>query len=75
MRDTKGPFSAEVRIRGDEKFYGNALRFPTLEAARTYADDLFCRWTAVETWRVVKDVLAGWGTVKVVVATKEGRVV
>lgn len=70
---TVGPFVAEVQTRGDEKFYGNALRFPTLEAAREYAVDLFCRWTAVETWRIVQDVPAGWGTVKVVVATKEGE--
>jgi hypothetical protein len=67
---TGGPFAAEVQTGGDSNFYGNALRFPTLEAASLYVQDLFCRWTSVRSWRVVQYVPAGWGTVKVVVQVK-----
>lgn len=74
MKSTEGPFAAEVATGSDPEFYGNALRFPTAEAAKTYADDLFCRWTAVKTWRVVEYVHAGWATVKIVVVTREGAV-
>jgi len=70
MNSTEGRFAAEVATGSDEQFYGNALRFPTLEAASWYVQDLFCRWTAVRTWRVVEYVAAGWGTVKVVVQVK-----
>jgi hypothetical protein len=69
--DTVGPFKVEVIADSSGEFCGNALRFPTLEAAKTYAVDLFCRWTAVKTWRVVEAVQAGWGTFQVVVLTKE----
>ena len=70
MNSTEGRFAAEVATGSDPVFYGNALRFPTLEAASEYVQDLFCRWTSVRSWRVVERVPAGWGTVKVVVQVK-----
>jgi len=71
MHSTTGPFAAEVATGTDPAFYGNALRFPTLAAAAAYAEDLFCRWTAVRTWRVVEFIPSGWGlSNKVVVKVK-----
>lgn len=70
MHSTEGPFAAEVATGSDPVFYGNALRFPTLEAASIYVQDLFCRWTSVRSWRVVQYIHAGWATVKVVVQVK-----
>lgn len=68
---TVGPFAAEVVADSSGEFCGNALRFPTKEAAVAYVQDLFCRWTAVKTWRVVEYVHAGWATIKTVVQVKE----
>lgn len=54
MSTTEGPFAAEVVADSSGEFVGNALRFPTVEAAEAYAVDLHCRWTLVRTWRIVK---------------------
>jgi hypothetical protein len=70
MHSTEGPFAAEVIADSSGEFCGNALRFPTVEAAKAYAVDLYCRWTAVKTWRVVEYVHAGWATIKIAVAVK-----
>ena len=70
MHETKGPFAAEVIADSSGEFCGNALRFPTAEAAKAYAQDLYCRWTAVKKWRVVEYVYAGWATIKVAVAVQ-----
>lgn len=71
MHSTTGPFAAEVATGSDPEFYGNALRFQTAEAAKEYVQDLFCRWTAVRTWRVVKYVLNGWHQDKAVIEVKQ----
>lgn len=50
------PFRVEVNTYGDvseEVFSGNAMTYDTVEAAVDAAKDLFTRWTAVRTWRVV----------------------
>lgn len=59
-------YAAEVIADSSEEFCGNALRFDTKPEAETYAKDLFSRWTAVRSWRIVQYVPAGWATVKVV---------
>jgi hypothetical protein len=35
------------------KFCGNSLRFGSPDEAKTYAKDLYSRWTAVREYRVV----------------------
>lgn len=46
-------FAAEVIADDSGKFCGNGLRFATPDEAKTYAKDLYSRWTAVRQWRVV----------------------
>jgi hypothetical protein len=55
---TVGPLAVEVVADSTGKYCGNALRFDTLAEAKAYGTDLFMRWTAVRSWRVVK-VAAG----------------
>lgn len=64
MSTEKGPFAVEVIADSSEQWCGNGLRFPTQGAAEAYAKDLWSRWTAVRSWRVVEYVVAGWATVK-----------
>lgn len=47
-------FAVEVIADSSGAWAGNALRFPTREAAEAYAKDLYARWTAVKEWRVVE---------------------
>ncbi len=58
-------YAVEVIADSSEKWCGNALTFPTFEAAEAYAKDLWSRWTAVRSWRVVQFAAAGWGFVRV----------
>lgn len=51
---TMNSFAAEVIADSSGKFCGNALRFPTREAAEAYARDLSSRWMMVREWRVVE---------------------
>lgn len=46
-------FKAEVIADRSGVWAGNALRFATETEAREYAEDLFMRWTAVTSTRVV----------------------
>ena len=48
-------FRVRVRTQGEEKFVENALRFETVEDAKTYGKDLSERWTIVEEWDVRDD--------------------
>jgi hypothetical protein len=45
--------AAEVVADGSGKFFGNALRFATVQEAEAYARDLMGRWMLVTEWRVV----------------------
>ncbi len=50
-------FRMEVRIGGNTfgkgaEWNSNALVFATKEEATEYGEDLFCRWTAVNNWRI-----------------------
>ena len=49
-------FKMEVNTYGDAPgvYTGNAIVHDTAEAATAAAKDLFGRWTAVKTWRVVE---------------------
>ena len=47
-------FKVEVIADSSGHWAGNGLRFATDEEAKTYARDLFSRWTLVREWRVVK---------------------
>lgn len=46
-------FAGEVMAHGDE-WTGNAVRLATREEADAYVRDLYCRWTAVRSYRVVE---------------------
>lgn len=43
----------EVRVHGDPKYYGNAVRLETVQEAALYAHDLFMRWTQADAVRHV----------------------
>lgn len=60
MSTEKGHFSVEVIADSSGEWCGNALTFPTCAAAEAYAKDLWSRWTAVRSWRVVEQVASGW---------------
>ena len=47
------PFRVEVIADSSGTWCGNALQFETSERAQVWAEDLYARWTAVRTWRVV----------------------
>ena len=47
-------YKVEVRVRGEQSFNGNGLRFATVEDGERYGSDLYGRWTAVEEYRVVE---------------------
>ena len=47
-------YKAEVIADGSGKWAGNALRFATEDEAKTYATDLYRRWTLVLDTRVVE---------------------
>jgi hypothetical protein len=57
---TSEPFRVEVIADSSEEWIGNGLTFRTQAEAETYAKDLYSRWTAVRSWRVVRTVIAGW---------------
>lgn len=44
----------EVKVFGETKFCGNALRFATEAEAKGNVEALAWRWLAVEEWRVVE---------------------
>jgi hypothetical protein len=46
-------WSPEVRVYGERKFVGNALRFATETEAKANVHNLAMRWTSVEETRVV----------------------
>ena len=46
-------WSPEVRVFGERKFVGNALRFATATEAKANVHNLAMRWTLVEETRVV----------------------
>jgi hypothetical protein len=50
---TPNSWKVGVKTAGDTEWCCNALRFPTLEMAQAYGQDLFCRWTAVREWTVL----------------------
>lgn len=52
-------FKVEVHTYGDPagSWSGNAIVHETEEAAIEAAKDLFMRWTAVESWRVVEQAV------------------
>lgn len=52
-------FKVEVRVRNEQSFNSNALRFETREEAESYAKDLYSRWIAVEEYRLVEMEKAG----------------
>lgn len=47
-------YAVEVVADSTGEWCGNGLTFPTVEAAKKYAIDLFYRWTAVKKWRVIE---------------------
>ena len=47
-------YIAEVKVVGDDKWYGNALVFDSREKAEAYAKDLFSRWSSTTDWRVIE---------------------
>jgi hypothetical protein len=51
---TVGPLAVEVIADSSGKYVGNALRFDTVDEAKSYGADLFMRWTAVRKWRVIE---------------------
>lgn len=48
------PYRVEVIADSTGTWAGNALKFATVDEARTYARDLASRWTSVRDWRVVE---------------------
>jgi hypothetical protein len=54
MTDKDGNYKVEVIADNSGEFCGNGLKFETIQAAIDYAQDLYCRWTAVKTWQVVQ---------------------
>ena len=67
MSTETGPFQVEVIADTSEEWCGNGLRFPTQAEAEAYAKDLWSRWTAVRSWRVVETVVSGWFMFRTVV--------
>lgn len=61
-------YAVEVIADSSEQWCGNALKFPTASAAEAYAKDLWSRWAAVRSWRVVHLVRMGWQVVRIPVA-------
>ncbi len=59
-------YAVQVKADQSNTWSSNGRIFETVEEARVHAVDLFMRWTAVRTWRVVEVVS---GDVK---ATMEG---
>ncbi len=47
-------YKPEVTTDDSGKWYSNALRFATREAAETYVRNLAMRWTAVRETRVIE---------------------
>ena len=45
-------YKVMVRVNSEDGFNGNALRFPTRDAAQVYGRELAGRWGAIEDWRV-----------------------
>jgi hypothetical protein len=54
-------FRVEVQADNTGTWAGNGLTFPTVEEAKKYAKDLFCRWTAVREWRILRISTAAEG--------------
>jgi hypothetical protein len=66
MSATYERFAVEVIADSSEEWVGNAIRFATQAEAEEYAKDLWSRWTAVRSWRVVETIVAGWFMFKTV---------
>lgn len=47
-------YKVEVIADSSNVWTGNAMRFAAIEDAEIYAKDLFSRWTAVRSYRVVE---------------------
>jgi len=47
-------FRVEVIADSSGQWCGNALRYDTREQAEEAARDLACRWSAVQSWRVIE---------------------
>jgi hypothetical protein len=47
-------YKVGVKTQGDKDWVSNGLRFKTEEDAKAYGQDLFCRWTAVNEWKVLE---------------------
>jgi len=47
-------YKVEVIADNSGEWVSNALRFPTMEKAEAYGQDLSMRWTAVRDWRAVE---------------------
>ena len=45
-------YKVAVKVRGEEGWSYNALRFPTKEEAEAHGQDLYSRWMLVEKWEV-----------------------
>lgn len=67
MSATHEPFAVEVIADSSEEWVGNGLKFATQAEAEAYAKDLWSRWTAVRSWRVVETVVSGWFMFRTVV--------
>lgn len=53
MNQTEGRYAVEVIADSSGKFCGNALRFDSVDLAKSYAINLTWRWTSVRQWRVI----------------------
>ena len=47
-------YIVEVKVAGDDKWYGNALVFDTREEAEEYGLDLYNHWLSTTDYRVVE---------------------
>jgi hypothetical protein len=45
-------YKVACRVRGEQEWAYNALRFPSEDLAQEYAKDLYSRWTMLEEWRI-----------------------
>ena len=58
-------YAVEVIADSSEVFCGNGLTFDTYEQAEAYAKDLYSRWTALRSWRVMQIFQMGWQLVRI----------
>lgn len=53
LYDDTGAFRVDCAVRGETRWANNGLTFESEADAEAYANDLYSRWTMLETWRVV----------------------